>query len=130
MEGMKKAPATDYRTNDEVIVGFDPIAVPVIRRALDDSILLIFSALPRFFADSNRARKEEFVMDAFGKNLKEAVGGAIVWDDRAVFVLEKPDHACFGRLRLFLSEFSRPESRPWLKWFYDHLTSRQKQTGL
>jgi hypothetical protein len=86
------------------VPGFDPTAEPVLRELRDGSLWLIFNCLPPLASD-DPARAASFDMDGFGGQLGEAAGVPLLWDDREVFVIQRPRRATAGKLRSFLLNY-------------------------
>ena len=85
------------------VPGFEPAAEPVIRQMRDGSLLLIFNCLPPITSDDDPSRRLD--MDGFGGQLGEAAGVPLIWDDREVFVIPRPNAATVGRLCSFLLNY-------------------------
>jgi hypothetical protein len=84
------------------LTGFDPKGEPVIRVMGDGSLLIVFNFMPPSFVPDGEG------MGPFGdfdKQLERAAGVPVVWDDREVFVIQKPKRDTVERLRKFIESY-------------------------
>jgi hypothetical protein len=85
--------------NTIAVSGFDPDGEPEIRLMSDGSLLVVFEFMPPSFADDD----EEF--DDFDKQLENAVGAIVAWEDREVFRIRVPAKDTAEKVRAFLENF-------------------------
>jgi hypothetical protein len=82
------------------LTGFDPVGEPVIRVMGDGSLLVVFNFMPPSWAPEGEG------MGAFAdfdeQQLERAAGVPVVWDDREVFVIQKPERDTVERVRKFI----------------------------
>ncbi len=71
--------------------GFDPTGEPVIR-IMADRLYVVFNGEPPPFAD-------------FDKQLEQAIGVPVVWDDREVFVIYQARTDTIERIRRFIENY-------------------------
>jgi hypothetical protein len=82
--------------------GFDPKGEPVIRVMGDGSLLVVFNFMPPSFVPDGEGMGP---FADFDKQLERAAGVPVVWDDREVFVVQKPKRDTVERLRMFIEGY-------------------------
>lgn len=87
------------------LTGFDPGAEPVLREMRDGSLLLIFALIPPRVAEGQTANARRFDMNTFGAEIERVAGVPVVWDDREVFVIQRPQTDTAERIRGFLQSY-------------------------
>jgi hypothetical protein len=84
--------------------GFDLEGEPVIRVMGDGSLLIVFNFMPPSFVPDG-AGMGPFA--DFDKQLERAAGVPVVWDDREVFVIQKPKRDTVKKLQKFLEGYRK-----------------------
>jgi hypothetical protein len=84
------------------LTGFDPKGDPVIRVMGDGSLLIVFNFMPPSFVPDGEGMGP---FADFDKQLERAAGVPVVWDDREVFVIQKPKRDTVERLRKFIESY-------------------------
>ena len=84
------------------LTGFDPKGEPVIRVIADGSLLLVFNFMPPSWAP---AAEGMGAFADFDKQLERVAGVPVVWDDREVFVIQKPKRDTVERIRKFIESY-------------------------
>jgi hypothetical protein len=84
------------------LTGFDPKGEPVIRIMGDGRLLIVFNFMPPSFVPEG-AGMGPFA--DFDKQLERAAGVPVVWDDREVFVMQKPKRDTVERVRKFIESY-------------------------
>ena len=82
--------------------GFDPKGDPVIRIMADGSLLIVFTFMPPSFVPDGDGLGP---FSDFDKQLEQAVGVPVVWDDREVFVIPQPKPDTVERVRNFIEGY-------------------------
>jgi hypothetical protein len=82
--------------------GFDPKGEPVIRVMADGSLLIVFNFMPPSFVSEDQGLGP---FADFDKQLARAAGVPVVWDDREVFVIQKPKPDTIERVRKFIEGY-------------------------
>jgi hypothetical protein len=77
--------------------GFDPQGDPEIRVMADGVLYVVFNFMPPSWAED-----EPEAFDDFDRQLADAVGLAVLWEDREFFRIEKPRPDTMERVRWFL----------------------------
>jgi hypothetical protein len=107
--GLRPPTVLDREAPDEIIEtipleGFDPLGDPELRRERSGNLWLVFNFMPPSWVP--QAEYKGFGRCAnFGKELQDAIGSPVLWDDREFFLIEQPGADCIDRIRRFLSEF-------------------------
>ncbi|MGH7174038.1 MAG: hypothetical protein ACRELG_27515, partial [Gemmataceae bacterium] len=101
--------------NTMTLAGFDPGVEPILREMCDGSLLLVFGFLPPLMAESDPSNAQRFNIDTFGDALEKAACLPVIWDDREVFVIKRPEASTLERIRQFLANFWRKPDKPWWK---------------
>jgi hypothetical protein len=87
------------------LTGFDPEGEPEIRVMADGSWELVFNFMPPSWAE------DSVRFDDFDRQLAEATGMLVEWDDREVFRFPEPVvDGVVDRLREFLENYLKPFS--------------------
>jgi hypothetical protein len=91
------------------LTGFDPEGEPVIRVMADGSLLIVFNFMPPSFVPEEQQTGESGLgpFADFDKQLQRAAGVPVVWDDREVFVVQKPKKDTVERIRKFIESYRR-----------------------
>ena len=84
--------------------GFDPMGEPVIRVMADGSLLIVFNFMPPSFVPDGEGMGP---FADFDKQLERAAGVPVVWDDREVFVIQKPKRDTVKRLQQFIEGYRK-----------------------
>lgn len=98
--------------------GFDPYGEPELRRMKNGELWLRFNFMPPTWVpeeerdDFGRCRQ-------FDQKLSRAVNSPVLWDDREVFLIEKPHPDTVEQVRKFLAEFRRENDTALRAAFYD-----------
>ena len=87
------------------LAGFEPGAEPVLREMRDGSLLLVFAFIPPRVAEGRPAMSRRFDMNTFGAEVERAAGVPVAWDDKEVFVVQRPRTDTVERLRGFLQSY-------------------------
>lgn len=88
--------------------GFDPAGEPEVRRFADGTLQIVFGFMPPSFVpdqgwvDMGRYRKLD-------EELAQALGVAVVWEDREIFRIDHPRGDTIDRLRQFLASYHAQE---------------------
>lgn len=85
--------------------GFDPEGEPVIRIMSDGTIALIFEFLPPSLAYEET--HDPFDEETLERELEEAAGVAIIWEDRERFLITEPKEDTIERIRAFVEGYGR-----------------------
>src|SRR5437762_1292764 len=84
------------------LAGFDPEGEPEIRVMPDGSWYVVFNFMPPSWAeDAPRPFGD------FDRQLAQAVGLPVVWEDREFFRIERPGKDTVERIRRFLETYRR-----------------------
>jgi hypothetical protein len=107
-------PAQGEAKMDEIrqtikLTGFDPEGEPVIRVMADGSLLIVFNFMPPSFVPEEQQTGDSGLgpFADFDKQLQRAAGVPVVWDDREVFVVQKPKKDTVERICKFLENYRR-----------------------
>lgn len=84
------------------LAGFDPEGEPEIHVMADGSLSVVFNFMPPSWAED-----EPEPFDDFDEQLAAAIGLPVVWEDREVFVIERPGSDTIERVRRFLQQRRR-----------------------
>ena len=84
--------------------GFDPKGEPVIRVMGDGSVLIVFNFMPPSFVPDGEGMGP---FADFDKQLERAAGVPVVWDDREVFVIQKPKRDTVKKLQKFIEGYRK-----------------------
>lgn len=100
----------DYGHSSEVratipLTGFEPGAEPVVREMRNGGLLLVFAFIPPRVAEGQPAKARRFDLNTFGAEVERAAGVPVVWDDKEVFVIQRPRADTVEKLRGFLQGY-------------------------
>lgn len=84
------------------IRGFDAEGEPVIKKWADGSLWIHFSAMPPFFAEDAGTEAE---FENFEVKIQEALGVAVIQDDRELFVILKPQADTVEKAKAWLEGY-------------------------
>jgi hypothetical protein len=87
------------------LTGFDPEGEPEIRRMNDGSLLVVFNLMPPSWGEDN---PEPF--DDFDRQLEQAVGTPVIWEDREYFRIARPGPDTIDLIRRFLEDYRATRS--------------------
>jgi hypothetical protein len=90
----------DDHINVVMLTGFDPDGEPEIREMADGSIYLVFNFMPPSWAED-----EPDPFDDFDKQLSEAIGLPVEWEDREFFHIKSPEKNTVQRIQEFLAGY-------------------------
>ena len=93
------------------LAGFEPEAEPVLREMRDGSLLLVFAFIPPRVIAGEPAKARRFSLDTFGAKVGKAAGAPVVWDDKEIFVVQRPRADTAERIRKFLQGFWAAKER-------------------
>ena len=96
------APKMDEVQQTIKFTGFDPKGEPAIRVMGDGSLLVVFNFMPPSWAPEGEGMG---AFADFDKQLERAAGVPVVWDDREVFVIQKPKRDTVERIRKFIESY-------------------------
>jgi hypothetical protein len=82
------------------LAGFDPEGEPEIWKMNDGSLLVVFNLMPPSWADDN---PDPF--DDFDRQLEQAAGAPVTWEDREYFRIARPGPDTVERVRRFLEGY-------------------------
>jgi hypothetical protein len=82
--------------------GFDPEGEPVIRVMSDGSLRVAFNFMPPSFAPD---ADEMGAFADFDKQLEQAAGVPVEWEDRELFLIRRPGHDTLERIRRFVEGY-------------------------
>ena len=86
------------------LAGFDPEGEPEVRRTADGRLFVVFNFLPPSWAEDDPDRFADF-----DRQLAQAVGVPVAWEDREVFRIDHPAADTVERLGWFLAKYPRPD---------------------
>lgn len=106
--GISPSPSAIERPDDIInelkLTGFDPGGEPVVRVERSGSLWLVFSHMPPTWVPETEY--QNFGRFAgFDKELAEAIGCGVIWDDREFFYIERPMSDTAERVRRFLLDY-------------------------
>ena len=84
------------------ITGFDAEGEPEIRLMEDGRLVVVFNFMPPSWAEDD---PDPF--DDFDRQLSEAVGLPVQWEDREFFVIAQPTKDAVERVQRFLASYPR-----------------------
>jgi hypothetical protein len=84
------------------VTGFDPDGEPVIQRWSDGSIVILFNAMPPFFAEDG-GTEDEF--ENFETTIGFVLGVEVLRDDREVFVIQTPRGDTIAKAKAWLENY-------------------------
>lgn len=84
------------------LLGFDPDGEPEIRRMADGSLCLVFEFMPPMWMPES-TRIDLGCFENFDGQMQQAIGVPVVWEDREVFLIQKPKKDTVDLIRRFLS---------------------------
>jgi hypothetical protein len=87
------------------LAGFEPGAEPVLREMRDGSLLLVFAFIPPRVTEGQLAKAKRFDLNTFGGEVEKAAGVPVTWDDKEVFVVQRPRGDTVARIRVFLQNY-------------------------
>jgi hypothetical protein len=87
------------------LAGFEPGAEPVLRQMRDGSLLLVFAFIPPRVTEGQPAKARRFDLNTFGAEVERAAGVPVAWDDKEVFVVQRPRSDTIERIRGFLQNY-------------------------
>ena len=87
------------------VAGFEPGAEPVLREMRDGSLLLVFAFIPPRVTEGQLAKAKRFDLNTFGGEVEKAAGVPVTWDDKEVFVVQRPRGDTVARIRVFLQNY-------------------------
>jgi hypothetical protein len=85
-----------------ILAGFDPGAEPVLREMRDGNLLLVFAFIPPRVTEGQPAKARRFDLNTFGAEVERAAGVPVAWDDKEVFVVQRPRSDTSERIRGFV----------------------------
>ena len=86
------------------VTGFDADGEPVVKKWSDGSLWPHFEAMPPFFAEENGTESE---FDTFESKVQEALGVAVIREDREVFVIPNPAPDTAEKAKAWLEGFHK-----------------------
>jgi hypothetical protein len=106
----------DHEQSDDVLAtislsGFEPDAEPVLREMRNGSLLLIFAFIPPRVCEDQPNKVKRFDLNTFGAEIEKAAGVTVVWDDKEVFVIQRPRSGTVERIRCFLQSYWESSKR-------------------
>lgn len=93
------------------LAGFEPGAEPVLREMRDGSLLLVFAFIPPRVTVGQPAKARRFDLNTFGTEVERAAGVPLAWDDKEVFVVQRPRSDTVERIRGFLNSYWGTDGR-------------------
>lgn len=87
--------------------GFDPDGEPVLRVMDNGTLWLVFSFFPPSLAYEEQ--HDPFEDEDFDKQLAQAIGVPVIWDDREVFLIQRPKADTIERIRAFIEGYRRKQ---------------------
>jgi hypothetical protein len=87
------------------VSGFDPEGEPEIRFLRNGSLNVMVEYMPPSYADGDMEDFEEF-----DKEMEEAIGTKVSWDDRESFFINDYDAETVERLRAFLATYRQKKA--------------------
>jgi hypothetical protein len=87
------------------LTGFEPDAEPVLRHMRDGSLLLVLAFIPPRVSEGQPDKVKRFDLNTFGTELERAAGVPVIWDDKEVFVVQRPRRDTVERIRCFLQDY-------------------------
>lgn len=82
------------------VAGFDPDGEPEIRVMSDGTLHVVFNFMPPSFAED-----DETPFDDFDRQLEQAAGSPVHWEDREFFLIRQPAADTAERVRDFLEAY-------------------------
>lgn len=92
--------------------GFDPSGEPEIRLLQNGTMYVVFNFMPPSFRDESNSGS----FDNFDCQLEEAVGVPVVWEDRELFYIERPETDTIDRLRRFIQDYRMSPGKAEPSW--------------
>ncbi len=92
--------------------GFDPAGEPEIRLLHDGTLYVVFNFMPPSFCDKNNLGG----FDNFDRQLEEAVGVPVVWEDRELLCIAKSEPDTIARLQRFIQDYRKTHTKPEPSW--------------
>ena len=90
---------------EEIAVsGFDPDGEPVIKKWSDGTLSIHFEAMPPFFAEDDGTENE---FEEFELKIQDAIGVAVLRDDREVFVIRQPTPDTAEKAKVWLQAYRK-----------------------
>jgi hypothetical protein len=97
--------SSEDRLIEEIeITGFDPDGEPVIQRWADGAIVILFNAMPPFFAEDGGTEAE---FENFETTIGFVLGVDVLRDDREVFVIQMPREDTIAKAKAWLENYHR-----------------------
>ena len=88
------------------VTGFDADAEPQIHHMSDGSLQLMLEFMPpSFIADEDAEGVKSF--DDFDKQLERAIGVPVLWEDRELFIIRKPQNDTAEKIKQFLEGYRK-----------------------
>jgi hypothetical protein len=84
------------------LAGFDPEGEPEIRLMANGSLYVVFNFMPPSWAED-----DPDLFDDFDRQLAQATGLQVAWEDREFFRIERPTEDTIERVRQFLQSYRR-----------------------
>jgi len=97
-------PVSDIVPQTIPIVGFDPNGEPEINVQSDGSLHLMFDFMPPSFVEDP---SDLGVFNDLDKQLIEATGVNVSWEDREFFLIAKPKHDTANKIKVFLENYRK-----------------------
>ena len=82
--------------------GFDPEGEPTIEVLGDGSLRVMFEFMPPSYAE-DESKLGPF--EDFDRQMEKAIGAAVQWEDRELFLIPKPEADTPERLKQFLESY-------------------------
>lgn len=83
--------------------GFDSDGDPEIRKFTDGSLSIVFNFMPPLNGTDDEI--EDPIFDDFNEELEKFLGVEVLWDDREVFIIKKPNPDTINKLKVYLENF-------------------------
>ena len=87
------------------VKGFDPDGEPEIRVMSDGTMFVVFNFIPPSWDE------DEAMCADFDKQLAKAIGLPVQWEDRELFLIQKPVNDTAERVRAFLEAYRKNVQR-------------------
>ena len=88
------------------LTGFDPEGEPLIRVMGDGSLYVVFEFMPPSDAPDEELEDLGSFRD-FDKKMERAIGVPVIWEDREVFLIQKPKRDTIDRIRNFVEGYRK-----------------------
>lgn len=83
------------------VKGFDPEGEPEIRVMSDGTISIVFNFMPPSWDEENKRCAD------FDKQLAKALGTQVHWEDREVFLIDRPANDTVEKAQAFLESYRK-----------------------